>query len=101
PGDRGVAGGVPVADLGQMAQYRAAEPSREPPVQRQIEAAPPPGEVLAEFPRGGVEAGGSGENAGADPVGPGLQDGVVVLAGVSDPDPPRRSCGPQTRDHLY
>ena len=95
--DCGVAGGVPVPDLGQMAQHGAPESGRKPPVQRQVEAAPSPGEVLVEFPCGRVQTGGGVEDTGADPVGQGLQDGVVAFAGVGDPDQAGLGRGQQQR----
>src|SRR5262249_21685116 len=90
-------GGVGGGGVGQGARGGGGEPSRQPPVQRQAEAAPLPGEVLAKFPRGGVQAGRSVEDAGADPVGQRLQDGVVILAGVSNPDQPSLGRGQQQR----
>ena len=42
--DGGVGRGVPVADLGQVAQHGTPEPGREPQVQLEAEAAAVPGE---------------------------------------------------------
>ena len=96
-GDGGVAGGVPVADLGQVVQHRAPEPGRQPPVQRQVERVPAAREVLVEFAGGRVQPAGGAEDARADLVGQRLQHGVVALEGEGHPDQALLGGGQQQR----
>ncbi len=80
-GQRAVAGGGAVADVGrQVLEHHAAKSLGELPIQRHVEVVPASGEILVELPRDGVEAGRGVQHAGADPVGQVLQDGVVALA---------------------
>ena len=84
----GVTGGVSVADLEQAVQHGAAEACRQAPVQRHVKNRVA-GRRSTHSPLGRRRpVGRYVEDAGADAIGQGLQDRVMVLAGVRDTDQP-------------
>src|ERR1700722_8662962 len=71
-----VAGGVAVADGGQVREDGAAEPRGEGQVERQVEALTVAAEVLLELAGGTVEALRGAQDPGASLAGPAFEAGV-------------------------
>src|SRR2546425_3707284 len=84
--DRRVAGGLPVADLRQVREDPTTEAVRELQIQRHVERAASPREGLLDLPGNAVQARRGSPNPRAHVAGAALQDEVMVLARVCDPD---------------
>ncbi len=82
--DRGIAGGLSVTDLRQVRKDRAAEAVRQLQIERHVERATSPGEVLLDLARDAVQARGRSQDARAHVAGEAFQHEVVVLARVRD-----------------
>src|SRR5262245_27959300 len=95
PGDLGVAGGRAEADPGEASEDPVPEAAAEPQVERQVERAALPREVLIELARGAVEPGGRAQDARADLAREPLEHRVVPLGPERDPHEALRRSGEQ------